>query len=87
MNLQKHIQDVEINQEFSKRKGEDKIEDGSFWDDQCKCRGLTIGIIFHEINRLLSPKALDPLEKSRRKIKAREMETFAQLSETVKPYP
>ena len=58
-----------------------------FRDDQCKRRGLTIGIFFQEINRLLSVKALDPLEKARREIKAREMETFAQLSETVNPDP
>lgn len=37
-----------------------------FRDEQCKRRGLTIGIFFQEINRLLSSKAMDPLEQARR---------------------
>lgn len=39
-----------------------------FRDEQCKRRGLTIGIFFQEINRLLGMKAMDPLEQARREI-------------------
>lgn len=37
-----------------------------FRDEQCQRRGLTIGIFFQEINRLIGLKAMDPLEQARR---------------------
>jgi len=40
-----------------------------FRDEQCKRRGLTIGIFFQEINRLIGLKAIDPLEQARRELK------------------
>lgn len=43
-----------------------------FKDEQCKRRGLTIGIFFQEINRLLSVKAMNPLEQAKREQRARE---------------
>ena len=46
-----------------------------FKDEQCRRRGLTIGIFFQEINRLLSLKAMDPLEQAKREIKRASMET------------
>lgn len=39
-----------------------------FKDERCKHRGLTIGILFQEINRLLSMRAMDPLEQARREL-------------------
>ena len=39
-----------------------------FRDEQCKRRGLTIGIFRQEVNRLLSLKGLDPLEQARREL-------------------
>jgi len=42
-----------------------------FKDEQCKRRGLTIGIFFQEINRLLSLKAMNPLEQAKREQRAR----------------
>jgi len=39
-----------------------------FRDEQCKRRGLTIGIFRQEVNRLLTLKGLDPLEQARREI-------------------
>lgn len=46
-----------------------------FKDEQCKRRGLTIGIFFQEINRLLSQKAMNPLEEAKRE-KAQEVGRF-----------
>jgi hypothetical protein len=37
-----------------------------FEDEQAKRRGLTIGILYQEINRLLSLRAMDPREEARR---------------------
>lgn len=37
-----------------------------FRDERCLHRGLTIGIFFQEINRLISSKAMDPLAQARR---------------------
>jgi ribosomal protein L30E len=37
-----------------------------FKDEQAKRRGLTIGILYQEINRLLSLKAMSPLEEAKR---------------------
>lgn len=39
-----------------------------FKDERCKHRGLTIGILFQEINRLLSMKAMDPLEQAKKEL-------------------
>ena len=39
-----------------------------FKDEQCKRRGLTIGIFFQEINKLLSVKAMNPLEQAKREL-------------------
>ncbi len=39
-----------------------------FKDEQCKRRGLTIGIFFQEINRLLSQKVMNPLEQTKREL-------------------
>jgi len=39
-----------------------------FKDEQCKRRGLTIGIFFQEINRLLSQKVMNPLEQAKREL-------------------
>ena len=39
-----------------------------FRDEQCKRRGLTIGIFFQEINRLLSQKVMNPLEQAKREL-------------------
>jgi hypothetical protein len=39
-----------------------------FRDEQCKRRGLTIGIFFQEVNRLVSLKAMDPLEQAKREL-------------------
>jgi len=39
-----------------------------FRDEQCKRRGLTIGIFFQEINRLFSLKSMNPLEEARREL-------------------
>jgi len=39
-----------------------------FRDEQCKRRGLIIGIFFQEINRLLGLKAMDPLEQAKREL-------------------
>jgi hypothetical protein len=39
-----------------------------FKDEQCKRRGLTIGIFFQEINRLLSLKIMNPLEQAKREL-------------------
>jgi hypothetical protein len=44
---------------------------GFFQDEQCKRRGLTIGIFFQEINRLLSLKAMSPLEQAKRELRTR----------------
>lgn len=41
-----------------------------FRDERCKQRGLTIGIFFQEINRLLSTKAMDPLEQAKRELRS-----------------
>jgi phage replication O-like protein O len=46
-----------------------------FQDEQCKRRGLTIGILFQEINRLLGAKAMNPLEQAKREQRAREVVT------------
>ncbi len=43
-----------------------------FRDEQCRRRGLTIGIFFQEFNRLISQKAMNPLEQTRREMRARE---------------
>jgi len=40
-----------------------------FRDEQCKRRGLTIGIFRTEVNRLIGLKALDPLEQARRELR------------------
>lgn len=40
-----------------------------FKDERCKQRGLTIGIFFQEINRLLSTRAMNPLEQARRELR------------------
>ena len=40
-----------------------------FRDEQGKRRGLTIGVFFQEINRLLSLKAMDPLEQAKRELR------------------
>ena len=40
-----------------------------FKDERCKYRGLTIGIFFQEINRLLSLRAMDPLEQAKRELR------------------
>ncbi len=37
-----------------------------FRDEQCKRRGLTIGIFSQEINRLIGLKAMNPLEQAKR---------------------
>lgn len=37
-----------------------------FRDEQCKRRGFTIGIFFQEINRLISQRAMNPLEQAKR---------------------
>jgi hypothetical protein len=42
-----------------------------FRDEQCKRRGFTIGIFFQEINRLLSQRAMSPLEQAKRELRAR----------------
>ena len=39
-----------------------------FRDEQCKRRGLTIGIFRTEVNRLIGLKAVDPLEQARREL-------------------
>jgi len=39
-----------------------------FKDEQCKRRGLTIGIFRTEVNRLIGLKAVDPLEQARREL-------------------
>jgi len=39
-----------------------------FKDQQCRRRGLTIGIFYLELNRLLGQKAMDPLEQVRREM-------------------
>lgn len=39
-----------------------------FQDEQCRRRGLTIGIFFQEINRLLSLKVMNPLEQAKREL-------------------
>lgn len=39
-----------------------------FKDEQCKRRGLTIGILHQEVNRLLSLKVIDPLEQAKREM-------------------
>jgi hypothetical protein len=41
-----------------------------FQDEQAKRRGFTIGIFFQEINRLLSLKAMNPLEQVKRELQA-----------------
>jgi hypothetical protein len=43
-----------------------------FRDEQCKRRGLTIGIFFQEINRLLGARVIDPLEQARREMRERQ---------------
>ena len=40
-----------------------------FKDEQCKRRGLTVGIFFQEINRLFGLKAMSPLEQAKREIR------------------
>ena len=37
-----------------------------FQDEQCRRRGFTIGILFQEINRVVSLRATDPLEEAKR---------------------
>jgi hypothetical protein len=39
-----------------------------FKDEQSKRRGLTIGIFFQEINRLLSQRAMNPLQQAKREL-------------------
>jgi hypothetical protein len=39
-----------------------------FRDEQCKRRGLTIGIFFQEVNRLVGLEAMNPLEVARREM-------------------
>lgn len=39
-----------------------------FRDEQARRRGLTIGIFFQEINRLLSLKAMNPLEQAKKEL-------------------
>ena len=39
-----------------------------FRDEQCKRRGFTIGIFQQEITRLVTLKAMDPLEQARREL-------------------
>lgn len=41
-------------------------------DEQCRRRGLTIGIFFQEINRLLASRVIDPLEQARREMRERQ---------------
>ncbi|MGD0916647.1 MAG: hypothetical protein ABSB22_09320 [Thermodesulfobacteriota bacterium] len=43
------------------------LTESFFKDEQCKRRGLIIGIFFQEINRLLSQKAMNPLEEARKR--------------------
>jgi len=40
-----------------------------FKDEQCKRRGLTIGIFKQEINRLNGLKGMDPLEMAKREFR------------------
>jgi hypothetical protein len=42
-----------------------------FQDERCQQRGFTIGIFFQEINRILSMKAMNPLEQARRELGTR----------------
>jgi hypothetical protein len=44
------------------------LTESFFKDEQCKRRGLTIGIFFQEVNRLLGLKAMDPLEQAKREM-------------------
>ena len=46
-----------------------------FQDDRCKRRGLTVGIFFQELNRLMAQKGCDPLEEARRRREARARST------------
>jgi hypothetical protein len=39
-----------------------------FRDEQCKRRGLTIGIFYQEINRLMGSKGMNPLEQAKREL-------------------
>jgi phage replication O-like protein O len=41
----------------------------AFKDEQCKRRGLTIGIFSQELNRLVGLKAMNPLEQARRELR------------------
>lgn len=50
-----------------------------FKDEQCRRRGLTIGIFFQEINRLLGLKAMSPLEQTQES----ELESEPSLNEMV----
>jgi hypothetical protein len=46
-----------------------EMTEAFFRDEQCRRRGLTIGIFFQEINRLLSLKSMDPLEQAKREFR------------------
>ena len=48
-----------------------EITKAFFRDDQCKRRGLTIGIFFQEINRLISQRVTDPIEQIKRQERLR----------------
>jgi hypothetical protein len=39
-----------------------------FRDEQCKRRGLTLGIFFQEVNRLVGKEAMNPLEQAKREM-------------------
>jgi len=42
-----------------------------FSDEECKRRGLTIGIFRQEINRLISSRAMNPIEQAKREMAGR----------------
>jgi hypothetical protein len=39
-----------------------------FKDERCRLRGFAIGIFFQEVNRLLSTRAMNPLEQAKREL-------------------
>ena len=54
------IHDLPILQDLAKR---------FFRDEQCRHRGLSIGIFYQEVNRLVGLKYTDPLEQARRELR------------------
>jgi hypothetical protein len=58
-----------------------------FRDEQCKRRGLTIGIFHQEINRLLSLKGMNPLEEARREMAERRAIEAKQTPKTFQGSP